>query len=118
MARDDDLVRTLVLVIAAIILLPFLMMALMMPVMGIWGWGHMADAGMWTGTPGTLAWIVTSLIPLLVVIGIGYLVYRAFQDTGRRRTDPALEELRIAYARGDLSDEEFEQRRQRLEREG
>jgi putative membrane protein len=34
--------------------------------------------------------------------------------TGR---DPAIEELRHAYARGDLTDEEYESRRERLERE-
>jgi putative membrane protein len=32
-------------------------------------------------------------------------------------TDPALEELRMAYARGDLSEEEFEERRERLRQE-
>ena len=36
-------------------------------------------------------------------------------DTGD--DDTALEELRIAYARGDLSDEGFERRRERLRRE-
>jgi hypothetical protein len=33
-------------------------------------------------------------------------------------TDPALRELRLAYARGDRSDEEDEQRRTPLERDG
>ncbi|WP_257300767.1 SHOCT domain-containing protein [Haloarchaeobius sp. FL176] len=33
-------------------------------------------------------------------------------------TDRALEELRIAYARGEVDDDEFERRRRKLERDG
>ena len=50
-------------------------------------------------------------IALLVLVGIGYLIYRSASG------DPALDELRLAYARGDLSDEEYEERRDRLTRE-
>ena len=112
MTTDDTLVRTILLVIAAIVLLPFLLMALMMPMMGVWGWGHM-----WNGTGATWMWIVMSLVPLLVILSVGYLVYAAVRRSGDRETDPALEELRAAYARGDLSDEEFENRRERLRRD-
>lgn len=112
MATDDSLVRTLLIVIAVILLLPFLMMALAMPMMGVWGWGHM-----WNGTGTTWSWIIMSIVPLLVILGIGYLLYGALRQSGDRRTDPAMEELRAAYARGDLSDEEFENRRERLRRE-
>ncbi|WP_246282678.1 SHOCT domain-containing protein [Natronomonas halophila] len=34
-----------------------------------------------------------------------------------RSEDTALEKLRVAYARGELADEEFETRRERLKRE-
>ncbi len=56
---------------------------------------------------------------LLAVLILGYLLYKDKnkQLSLGQETDDALEELRIAYARGDLSDEEFEKRRDRLERE-
>lgn len=112
MATDDSLTRTLLIVIAAILLFPVLMMALAIPMMGVWGWGHM-----WDGTGATWMWIVMSVVPLLVILGIGYLLYSVVRQPDEERTDPALEELRAAYARGDLSDEEFEERRERLRRD-
>ena len=54
------------------------------------------------------------LVFLLVLLGIGYLIYRAFTRESLSSNDPALEELRLAYARGELSQEEFEQRRENL----
>jgi len=48
-------------------------------------------------------------------LGGGYLVFRRMSET-QTSQDPAMEELRTAYARGDLTDEEFEARRERLER--
>ncbi|MBZ6496845.1 SHOCT domain-containing protein [Natrinema longum] len=117
MATDESLIRTLVVVIAVILLLPVLMMALAMPMMGVWGGGHMWRGGMWGGTGATWMWLLMSIVPLLVLLGLGYLLYRAVRGSGGRRTDPALEELRTAYARGDLTDEEFESRRERLRRE-
>lgn len=112
MATDDSVTRTLLIVIAAVLLFPFLMMALAMPMMGLWGWGHM-----WNGTGTSWMWIVMSIVPLLVIIGVAYLVYSGLRQTGTEPSDAALEELRVAYARGDLSDEEFQKRRERLERE-
>ncbi|MFC6989957.1 SHOCT domain-containing protein [Haloplanus sp. GCM10025708] len=56
---------------------------------------------------------ILQLLFLVVLLGGGYVFYRRIArdvDTA----DPALEELRLAYARGELSDEEFEERRQRL----
>ncbi len=117
MATDDSLVRTILIVIALILLLPFLLMALMMPLMGLWGGGHMWNGGMWDGTGATWMWLIMSVLPILVILGIGYLLYSVLRRSEPRRTDPALEELRAAYARGDLSDEEFEQRRERLKQE-
>jgi putative membrane protein len=41
MASIDTFLRTVLTIIAAILLIPFLMMVFMMPMMGIWRWGHM-----------------------------------------------------------------------------
>ena len=81
------------------------------------GWGGgMWGGGMWgNGTaPGwlVLVGVGMQLLVLAVVALLGYLVYRAL--TGRDGTDRALEELRLAYARGDLSDEEYQARRDAL----
>ena len=111
MGSDDSLTRTLLIVIAAILLLPVLMMALAMPIIGLWGGGHM-----WNGNGTSWTWLVMSAVPLLVVLGIGYLLYSAVRRPDGKRMDPAVEELRAAYARGDLSDEEFEKRSERLRR--
>lgn len=58
--------------------------------------------------------------PLLVLGGLLALVYWAAgsrHDGGRSDgSDPALDALRSRYARGELTDEEFEERRRRLER--
>ena len=67
----------------------------------LWGDGHMWGAG--SGAPG---WVFLAGV---------VLSYRALTDG--EDSDEALEELRLAYARGDLSDDEFEQHRERLERE-
>jgi len=117
MATNNSLVRTLLIVIAAILILPFLMMAIMMPVMGLWGGGHMWNGGMWNGTGATWMWLIMSIVPLLVILGLGYLLYSALRQQGTEGTDSAIEELRAAYARGDLTDEEYEKRRERLKRE-
>ena len=115
-SAGDPLVRTVLILVAVILLLPLLMMVLMLPLMGMWGGGHMWNGMMWNGTA-TWMWLLMWLVPLLILLGLGYGLYRAVRDSGGRRADPAIEELRTAYARGDLSDEEFEQRRERLERE-
>lgn len=71
--------------------------------------GGMADHGTgWWLLPGVLGQVAVPLI----VLGGGYLLVRRATDD----RDPALAELRERYARGDLSDEQFESRRERLER--
>ena len=58
--------------------------------------------------------ILIPLLVLLLVIGGAYwLIKRKGSSEG---TDPALEELRTQYARGDIDEEEFERRRDRLQR--
>ena len=111
--QGGTLFRVLLIIVALVLLAPLFMMAFMMPMMGmIGGW-----AG---GVPGTATgmspmWgIGMMLLFLLVLLGIGYLIYRAFTQGALNGTDSALKELRLAYARGDLSQEEFEQRREHL----
>ncbi|ELY57470.1 SHOCT domain-containing protein [Natronolimnohabitans innermongolicus] len=115
MSSDDTLLQTALIIITVIVLLPLLMMALVMPMMWFWGGGHMWNGGMWNGTGATWAPLLMWVIFLAVIVGIGSLLYRAVRSPASRETDPALEELRNAYARGDLSDEEFEQRRRKLQ---
>lgn len=58
--------------------------------------------------------MVVPLVFLLVVLGGGYFILQRPSEE-RAAQDPAMEELRAAYARGDLSEEEFEERRRRLQ---
>lgn len=110
--NELSLGRVLLLVVAAIVLLPLLMMALAVPMMGMMG-------GYWMGpTNGYSALNALFGIGwLLVVFGGGYLIVRALLRRSDERRDPALEELRAAYARGDITDEEFENRRETLRRD-
>ncbi|MCU4802089.1 SHOCT domain-containing protein [Halobacteria archaeon HArc-gm2] len=77
------------------------------------------DHGMWGASGGPSGWLLVvgvgmQLLFLAVLVGVGYLGYRALTGWDAS-TDPALDELRAAYARGELSDEEYERRRERLE---
>lgn len=111
MSSSDDVLRLIVLVVAILLLAPIVLMVFVAPMMGMHGWG-------WTDSTGTgQGWILARLFPLVVVILIGYLVYRAAAGASARADDAAMEELRIAYARGEITDEEFEERRRRLQRE-
>lgn len=108
MSEVDAVLRTVVLVVAVVLLLPIVMMVVFMPV-GMLGWGGTMHG--WDGFTGTgfLVWIFF----LAIALGIGYLLYSAVgTDTA---SDRALEELRVAYARGEIDAEEFEERKRRLE---
>jgi putative membrane protein len=112
-----------VVVLGILVLFPVLMMALAVPTMGMMGWWGDGMMGWWgdgmMGGFSPLWGIVMMLVWLIVLLGIGYLLYRGLVGGlgTSAETDSALEELRLAYARGDLSDEEFEERRSRLQRE-
>ena len=116
MTRTNTLVRPLVLVLAAIVILPLLGMTMMLPMMGLWGWGHMAGGGAWGGGGGWWLWLGLWLVPLVLLAAVGYAVYGVLRRNAADAPDAALEELRTAYARGDLTDEEFDRRRERLRR--
>jgi putative membrane protein len=112
---SGGLVRVAVVVLGILVLFPVLMMALAVPTMGLMGWWGDGMVGGFSPLWG----LVMMLVWLVVLLGIGYLLYLGLvgglRDTSE--TDPALEELRLAYARGDLSDEDFEERRSHLQRE-
>lgn len=109
MSTEDTLLRAVIAIVAIIVLLPLFWMVLGMPVMGMWGWGHMGD-GVGLGWGWLLSWFVM----LALLVGLGYLFYRILTGHASESGDPALEELRLAYARGELTDEEFEERRHKL----
>ncbi|MEF8781591.1 MAG: SHOCT domain-containing protein [Haloarculaceae archaeon] len=117
----DTRLATLALVaLGALVALPFVFMTVgtmgFGPMMG-GTWGH----GMWGdgAAPGWMPVVgaVMQLLVLAALLGVGYLFYRAIAGSDED-SDRALEELRLAYAQGELSDEEYENRRQRLEGEG
>ena len=89
---------------------------------GMDGYGGMMGGYGSYGTGGTLIGIASQVGILLLLLGGGYLLYRALvTDSGRSlgiTADPAIDELRHAYARGTISDEEFERRRAVLEQHG
>ena len=115
---DRRLLTLLLVVLGALVLFPLLGMGF-----GMMGYGSMMGGmwggGMWGGStvPGWMlvVGLVLPLLFLLVLGGLVYLVYRLLTDEDAE--DGALEELRTAYARGDLTDEEFEERRARLREE-
>ncbi len=55
------------------------------------------------------------LILVVALVAVGYGLYGWLSE--EKSSDDAVEELRKAYARGDLSEEEFERRREMLGRE-
>lgn len=111
MTTDDSALRTAVYVVLLLLAIPILMMLVMMPVMAGVGWDmHTA----WHGSGGGWMWGLMMLVPVVVLAGFGYLLYTIVSSSNRQQGGRAGEELRAAYARGDLSDDEFEQRRKRL----
>jgi len=115
MASSNQLDTTTIvlLIFGAIIVLPLLTMGM--------GFGGMMGYGGMTGGYGTtsgwwpLVGMLVQLVFLLLLVGGGYLVFRRVTESQSSR-NPAMEELRMAYARGDLTEEEFETRRNKLER--
>ncbi|WP_336338920.1 SHOCT domain-containing protein [Haloarcula brevis] len=136
-SSDRRLVVVLLAVLGALVVLPLLTMGLGMMGGGMygggmygggmygggmWGGGHMWDGQMGPGGGTAPGWVflVGALLQVLflaALVGVGYLFYRAVTGAASGGRDDAIAELRRAYARGDLDDEEFERRRERLERE-
>lgn len=108
-----DITTILLLILGAIIVLPLLTMG--MGFGGMMGYGGMMGQHGSTGGWWPFVGMLIPLLFLLVLIGGGYLVFRRM-NKAQTAHNPAMEELRTAYARGDLTDEEFESRRDKLER--
>lgn len=106
-SSDSDSLVKIVLVIAAVVILgPMLLMLLMVPLAG----------GMMMGVPraggfALVGLLMTLVVPLLLIVA-GVILYRQWRD--RDREDDALRELRMAFARGEIDREEFEERRAAL----
>lgn len=126
-STDTQVVTVLLVVLGALVVLPALFMGFGMMGAGPMGTGPMNGAGhggMW-GSGGSvpgwwpLAGLLLQLAFLAAVVGLGYLLYRAVTGIGDRTAteDPAVEELRLAYARGDLDEDEYERRRDQLQRD-
>lgn len=119
MADTDALLRAVLVIVVALLALPLVLMLVMVPFAGgmhggtwgggMWGWGPW-ETGMGWGT-----WLWMSVVPLVVLLVIAYGGYRLLRAGDRTGGDAAIEELRRAYARGELTDEEYESRRERLE---
>jgi len=84
---------------------------------------HTGDAGYhhhngWMGSHGGAfgyLWMMLWMVVLIVVpLGLGYL-FLIRRDAGRETTDDALTVLRRRYAEGEIDEEEFDARRQKLQ---
>lgn len=106
-----DTTTIILLILGVIIVLPLLTMG--MGFGGMMGYGGMMGQYGSTGGWWPLVGMLVPLVFLLVLLGGGYLVFQRTAETQTSR-DPALEELRLAYARGELSEQEYEERRERL----
>lgn len=83
--------------------------------MGVmWGGGMWGDGTMpgWVFIVG----IVMQLLFFAALVGSGYLLYRIVAGS-ENDSDQALEELRLAYARGEFTDDEYQQRREAPEKD-
>lgn len=108
MSDDTDIIRIILILVAIVVIVPFLMMLFAWPMMGMW------DGHMWDSAGGVGAWVVIWLLLLLVIVVGAVLFHRFSTGDDTASTDRAIEELRVAYARGELSDEEYEARLERL----
>lgn len=111
MSANDTALRTAVLVVVLLFAVHLFGVVLMMPMMAGAGWGMYST---WHGTASGWAWLPMLVVPLLVLAGLGYLGYRVLEQNDEANQAAALDELRTAYARGELTDEQFERRRERL----
>ena len=118
---DRQLGWVLLALVAALFVLPAFAMGFGMmgtgPMMG--GYGDHGTWGMDDRVPDwmVVVGVVFQLLFLAVLVGAGYLGFRRLTSASES-TDPAIQELRTAYARGELSDDEFDRRRTQLERTG
>lgn len=111
MTDADSGLRTISTVVAVLLAIPIFAMGVAMALMAVTKRG-----GVMNGAGGLQ--MLMPLIPLTLLGVLAYVLYVYGTSNGSGgRTDGELERLRSAYARGDLSDEEFETRRDRLRSE-
>lgn len=105
--RYSQIGQVVIIALVLIVLTPLLLMMIMMPMMmgGMAGNGTMTMSPMWG--------LIMMLGGFFILLATGYVLYRALHGAVKN-TDPAIEELRMAYARGDITKEEFEQRKNNL----
>ena len=106
-ADSDSLVKLVIVIGAVLILGPVLLMLLAAPLMGGMVMLGMPGAGGFA----IVGLLMSLLVPLLLLVAFVAL-YRRWDE--RDREDQALRELRMAFARGDIDREEFEERREAL----
>ena len=109
MVSERDAVKLIVLILAIVLFVPLVMMLLAWPMSGMWDGGHMWDGG-GMGWVAVASWAVI----MLVLLGAVLLLFWVLRPAAGATDDPALEEVRLAYARGELSDEEYTERIDRL----
>lgn len=98
--------RSISTILAALLAVPLVTMAVVMPLMALTRGGGMSE--------GAGLHMLVPLIPLTLLGGLAYLLYTHGSGRGGRQSH-GTDELRAAYARGDLSDEAFKRRRDRLQ---
>ena len=106
-SNSDSLLRIVIIIAVILVVGPFVLMLLAAPFMG---------GMMMLGLPGAGGFaffgvFLMLLFPLLLIVA-GVFLYRQWND--RDREDEAMRELRMAFARGDIDREEFEERRESL----
>jgi putative membrane protein len=118
MSDTETLLRTILIIVAAVLLTPVVLMVLFAPMMGMMGMMGWGSWGMSNGMTG-LSWmgLMSWLVVFLVLAGVGYVLVWGLSATENKSRNSAHDELQRAYARGDLTDGEYEERRQRLEQE-
>ncbi|MFT4891360.1 MAG: putative membrane protein [Halobacteriales archaeon] len=109
-ADSDSLVKLVIVIAAVLILGPVLLMLVAAPFMG----GMMMLGMPGAGGLAIVGLLITLLVPLLLVVAV-LALYRRWGE--REREDEALRELRMAFARGEIDREEFEERREALVQE-
>jgi putative membrane protein len=63
-----------------------------------------------------VGWMLALLVPVLLLLAIAWPLWHLARGTFRPHPpiDPALEELRVRYARGEIDQAEYEERRRVL----
>jgi len=106
--RDGSGLGTITTGLAVPLTIPLFMMIVVMPLAAVASGGAVMSGG---------PRMVVSPVPLAVLGVLVYMLYTYSSGGSAERDaspDEALAELRATYDRGDLSDEEFEWRRDRL----